>query len=202
MHRQIPPSFPLEETIVLGKPRMCRWDEDYVAYDIHSGLQPVRSQALCAADQQSSAQTKPALQMHSRCCWPNPAYPRKYATNSKRGVTPFQLTQYQNTLSHQHCKSLSHLQAAGSRAEQEQPVNRAMGLGGCTGRLWTLQHRYLRHRILVTNHGAGSCLCCSCWIPVESSTKPMGSPWGQWGLSARASPLFGGWNAHIQSNSP
>lgn len=70
---------------------------------------------------------------------------RKYVTNSKREVTPFQLTHYQSSLCHQHCKSLRHLQAAGSRAEQEQPVNRAMGLGDAQGGC-KLQNRYLRHR--------------------------------------------------------
>lgn len=101
---------------------------------------------------------------------------RKYVTNSKREVTPFQLTHYQSSLCHQHCKSLRHLQAAGSCAEQEQPVNRAMGLGGYTGRLWTLQLRYLRHRKLLRNHGAGLCLCCSYWIPLESAEhEPVGS---------------------------
>lgn len=103
---------------------------------------------------------------------------RKYVTNSKREVTPFQLTHYQSSLCHQHCKSLRHLQAAVSCAEQEQRVNRAMGLGGCTGRLQTLQHRYLRHWKLVINLRAGSCLCCSCWTPVElAEHEANGVPW-------------------------
>lgn len=158
---------------------MCRWGEDYVVYDIHSGLQPTMSQALAGTDQQGSAQTKLALQMHSSCCWPNPAYPRKYVTNSKREVTPFQLTQYQSSLSHQHCKPLSHLQAAGSCAEQEHPVNRAMGPRGCTGMLWTLQYRYLRHRKRYKPRGWSLSvlqLLNSCWVGrARSQWGPMGS---------------------------
>lgn len=132
---QIPPSFPSEKTIILGKPRICRWGEDYVAYDIHSGLQPTMSQALSAPDQQSSAQTKPALQMAQQLLLTQSCLPqeRKYVTNSKREVTPFQLTHYQSSLCHQHRKSLRHLQAAESCTGQEQPGNRAMGLGDAQG---------------------------------------------------------------------
>lgn len=79
-------------------------------------------------DQASLADAQQLLLIQS--CLPQE---RKYVTNSKREVTPFQLTHYQSSLCHQHCKSLRHLQAAGSCAEQEQCVNRAMGLGDAQG---------------------------------------------------------------------
>lgn len=129
---QIPPSLPSEKTIILGKPRICRWGEDYVAHDIHSGLQPTMSQALFAADQHSSAQTKPALQMHSSCCWPNPAYPRKenmpLTAKEKLHLFSWLITRAVFAINNANPWGICR-QLGASYAEQEQPVNRAMGLG-------------------------------------------------------------------------
>lgn len=54
------------------------------------------------------------------------------------------------------------------------------GAGGCKGRLWPPQHRYLRHRKLKINHRAGLGLCCSSWISVElAEHEASGVPWAQ-----------------------